>query len=102
MYDIVKTKIVNGKVRYYAFADNDEDEYVSNLTNLEKNNSAEKSLPGKTSKAYEAKYFDARNSPGSAGLALDRFPGAKIFKTAFLYSSVFKDIFSPPPNRSAS
>jgi len=99
MYDIVKTQTVNGKILYYALADNDEDEYVHLLTDLEKNNSAEKSLPGKTIKAYEAKYFAIKNNFCPASFSLDRLPDLISVTESIFYPRTSKDIFSPPPNR---
>jgi len=99
MYDIVKTQTIKGKILYYTLADRDEDEYADKLTNLEKNNSAEKSLVGKTIKAYEAKYFGVKNNDHSTCLSLDRFPEIRAANEPILYPSLFKDIFSPPPDR---
>jgi hypothetical protein len=99
MYDIVKTKAVKGKMLFYCLADDDEDEYVHQLTDLEKNNSAEKSLPGKTIKAFEAKYFAVKNNLNTASFSLERLPDLRAASDSIFFPSISKDIFSPPPNR---
>lgn len=99
MYDIVKTQAVKGKILYYTLADNDEDEYVHQLTDLEKNSSAEKSLPGNTIKAYEEKYFAVKNELDLPPFSLDRLPGLRPATESIFYPRTSKDIFSPPPNR---
>jgi len=98
MYDIVKTRAVKGKTLYYALADNDEDEYIHKLTNIEKSNATEKSLPGKTIKAYEAKYFSVKNTNDTVCISLDCFPDERALNKSIRYLSISKDIFSPPPN----
>lgn len=99
MYDIIKKQIVKSKIFYYAIADNDEDEYAHQLTDLEKNNTAEKSLPGKTAKAFEAKYFSVINNNDPVTLSLDRLPDEQALNKLIRYLSISKDIFSPPPNQ---
>jgi hypothetical protein len=98
MYDIVKTQTIKGKIFYFTLADNDEDEYVHQLIDVEKNNTAEKSLPGKTVKAFEAKYFSVKNNNNSICLSFDRFSDERVLNKSIRYQSVSKDIFSPPPN----
>jgi len=99
MYDIVRTQAVKGEILYYTLADNDEDEYVHQLTDLEKNNSAEKSLPGKTIKAYDAKYFTVKNNLDPAYFSLERLSNLRAATESSFYPRISKDIFSPPPNR---
>jgi hypothetical protein len=98
MYDIVKTRAINGKVLYYVLADNDEDEYVRQLTILEKNSSAQNSLPVKAVKAYEAKYFAVKNADRSPCLYFDLFTQAGTQNGPVSYPLPFKNIFSPPPD----
>jgi len=98
MYDIVRTQAVKGEILYYTLADNDEDEYVDRLTALEKNNSAERSLPGKTIKAFEAKYFAVKNNLNTASFSLERLPDLPAVTESIFYPRISKDIFSPPPN----
>jgi hypothetical protein len=98
MYDIVKTQTRNGVIWYYTFSDSDEDEYVNKLTNLEKNNLDERSLSGKTIKLYEAKYFTFKNRAHAICVSSDQLPEVKILNDSFLYSSIYKDVLSPPPD----
>lgn len=102
MYDIVKTCTSKGKVLYYAYADRDEDEFVQNLANSEKNNSTEKSLPGKNINPYAAKCFAVKESTSPVC-----FSTCLLFKSVFLkddlsYNSMFKNTYSPPPEHPAS
>jgi len=101
MYDIVTKKTCNGTTTYYAVSDNDEDEILTKLADTNKNNSAEKSLMGKTIKYSYAKYFTAKKPYEPAcffsGPAL-----ASAINTQSFYFSYFRDIFSPPPNCLAS
>ncbi len=102
MYDIVKTRTSNGVTLYYAVADSDEDEYVNKLTDVEKGNATEKSLPGKTIKLYDAKYFAAKKNHHPACFSLDLPPGAITPENTMLYNSLFNDIYAPPPDYLAS
>lgn len=102
MYDIVKTRTSNGKVLYYAFADEDEDEYVQNLADSEKNNSTGKSLPGKNINPYAAKYFTVKKSRYPICFSLNLLISLPPLKNALPYNSSFEDIYSPPPEYLAS
>jgi hypothetical protein len=102
MYDVVKKRISKGIIMYYTLGDNDEDSYIHQLTGLEKNNPVEKSLPGKTIKLYEAKYFAAKKHHHTICLSIRQLRDVKTANDPFLYTSIFKDVFSPPPNRSLS
>lgn len=99
MYDIVKTKLRNGIVLYYTVSDTDEDDLVLDLTNLEKSNPDEKSLPAKIIKLYDLKYFDIKNKSISTDFWSTLLPGLKPVYGHISYPSLFRDIFSPPPNR---
>jgi hypothetical protein len=98
MYDIVKTQTCNGMMLYYTLGDKDEDGYVHNLTDLEKNNSGEKSLPGKTIKLLDVIYFTAEKCSQSACHSSDLLPGVSNLNRSLFYPSLFRDIFSPPPD----
>lgn len=84
---------------YYTLSDEDEDQYVQNLTDWEKINSEEKSLPGKTINVHLAKYFTVEkyNHPASTS-ALSLLNNVKTASDSFFYKSPFKNIFSPPPD----
>jgi hypothetical protein len=97
-YDIVETQTSNGIILYYALGDKDEDRYVHNLADFEKNNSWDKSLPGKTIKLFNAKYFSDEKYHHSICLSLDLLPRVRVLNDALFYPSLFKDIFSPPPD----
>jgi hypothetical protein len=98
MYNIVKTRTSNGITSYYTRADGDEDEFLQNLTNVEKSNTTEKSSPEKTIKLYEAKYFAVRKDHYPARFLLDLLAGASTPEGILLYNSLFKDIYAPPPD----
>jgi hypothetical protein len=84
---------------YYTLSDEDEDEYVQNLTDWEKNNSREKSLPGKTIIVHLAKYFtDEKYQYPLLASSLHLSTDVKTVSDSFLYTSPFKNIFSPPPD----
>jgi hypothetical protein len=102
MYDIVKTCVSKDKVLYYAYADEDEDEYVQNLSNSEKNNFTEKSLPGKNINPYAAKYFAVKKNPSPVCFSISLLTRTAILKNDLLYNSVFGDIYAPPPEHPAS
>jgi hypothetical protein len=98
MYDIVKTKLHNGTVLYYAVSDTDEDDFVLDLTWLEKGG-ADQSVPAKIIKLYDLKYFDIENKFIPTGTWSALLPGLKPVNGHMSYPSPFRDIFSPPPNR---
>lgn len=99
LYDIVKTQISNGITLYYTIIDEEEYEYVQNLTDWEKNNSGEKSLPGKTINLHIAKYFtDEKYQHPVFASSLPVRSDMKTVSDSFLYTSPFKNIFSPPPD----
>jgi hypothetical protein len=98
MYDIVKTKVHNGIMIYYAVGDTDEDGFILDLTNLEKS-SPEKSLPAKIIKLYDLKYFDIKNKFIPTGTWSAVPAGLKPVHGHIYYPSPFRDVFSPPPNR---
>lgn len=99
MYDIVKSKLHNGIVLYYTVSDVDEDDFILNLTNLEKNNPDEKSFPAEIVKFYDLKYFDIKNNFNSIDFWLLLPPTLRIMGGHLICPSLFRDIFSPPPNR---
>ncbi|MFI5139611.1 MAG: hypothetical protein ACHQIM_17455, partial [Sphingobacteriales bacterium] len=98
MYDIVKTQKRNGKTLYYALADKDEDGDIQKLTNLEKNSTGERSLPGKTIKLYDAKYFTVEKQHQNIDHSNCLPPGSMAVNKAGFYTSPLKEIFSPPPD----
>ena len=98
LYDIVKTEISYGITLYYTLSDEDEDEYVQNLTDWGKNNSQEKSLPGKTINVHLAKYFTVKYFNPISNSSLHLCTDLKTTSDCFFYKSPFKNIFSPPPN----
>jgi hypothetical protein len=98
MYDIVKTQVRNGKTFYYTIADKDEDRDIQKLTNLEKNSTGERSLPGKTIKLYDAKYFTVEKQSQNIDHSNCLSPGSSAVNNAGFYTSPLKDIFSPPPD----
>jgi len=102
LYDIVKICTSNGVISYYAVADRDEDEYVHKLIAAEKNDSAQKSTPGKNINLYTVKYFAAAKSNYPLCFSLNLLISAAPPKNAFLYRPPSKDIYSPPPDYSAS
>jgi len=102
MYDIVKTCVSKGKVLYYAYADEDEDEFVQNLANSEKNNSSEKSLPGKNINPYAAKYFAVNKNLSPVCFSISLLTRTAVLKNDLSYNSVFGDIYAPPPEHLAS
>ena len=98
LYDIVETQFSNGIILYYTISDEDEDEYVQNLTDWGKNNQ-ENSLPGKTISIHLAKYFtiEKYHHPVSAS-SIHLRTGMKTVSDSFFYASPFINIFSPPPD----
>ena len=103
LYDIVKTEISNGITLYYTISDEEEDEYVQNLSDWGKNNAEEKSLPGKTINLHMAKYFTAEKYPSPVSVSsLHRCTCVKTVSDSFFYTSPYKNIFSPPPNNLSS
>ncbi len=99
LYDIVRTKINNGKTLYYALSDEEEDTLVLDLTDWEKNNSQEKSMPGKTMNVQLDKFFTLKKYPAPLLVCSSYLSGhRKIRSDFFLYKSPFINIFSPPPN----
>jgi len=83
--------------------DEDEDEYVHNLTNWEKDNSPEKSLPGKTINLQLTKYFTVEKSPASfVASSTHLCTDAKAASDSFLYTSPLKNILTPPPDHLVS
>jgi hypothetical protein len=98
LYDIVKTQISNGITLYYALGDEDEDKYVQNLTDWEKNNSEEKSMPGKTINLHLAKYFTVEKYHDPVSPLLHLRIDVKTASDSFFYTSPLKNIFSPPPD----
>ena len=84
---------------YYTLSDEDEDMYVQSLTDWEKNNSQEKSLPGKTINVHLAKYFiDEKNQHPLFASSLHLRTHVQPVSDSFFYTSPFKNIFSPPPD----
>jgi len=99
LYDIVKTELSNGITKYYTLHDEDEDEDVQNLSDWEKNNSQENSLPGKTINLHLEKYFTAEKNHNSITTSsLHHGSDVKTASDSFFYNSPLKNIFSPPPN----
>jgi hypothetical protein len=99
LFDIVKTETSNGITWYYTLSDEEEDEYVQNLSDWGKNNAEEKSLPGKTINLHMAKYFTAEKYHGPFSVSsLHRCTRVKTSSDSFFYTSPCKNIFSPPPN----
>lgn len=99
LYDIVKTEISNGKKLYYTLSDEEEDEYQLELTDWEKNNSQEKSMPGKTINLDLLKYFTLENCQDFVLDCSIHFRGnTETGSDSFLYKSPYKNIFSPPPD----
>jgi hypothetical protein len=98
MYDIVKKQRHNGLVLYYALSDEDEDGYNANLTSLAKNDPSKNSLPGKTIKLYEEKYFAGENDNVSTPQTVDIFPEGKTITSILFHPSPLRDILSPPPD----
>lgn len=98
MYDIVKTVVRNGKILYYTFADKDEDRDIHRLSDLEKNNAGERSLPGKTLKLYDAKYFAVEDQNQNIDRCNYLQPASKWVDIASFYKSPLEDIFAPPPD----
>jgi hypothetical protein len=99
LYDIVRTETSNGITLYYTISDEEEDEYVQNLTDWEKNNAEEKSLPGKTINLHMAKYFTAEKYHGPLSVSLlHPCTDVNTASDSFFYASPYKNIFSPPPN----
>ena len=97
MYDIVKTCANNGVIVYYALPDGDEDQYVRELIAAEKNDSAQKSTPGKNISLYSAKYFAAKNHLHPLCFSVNLLISASPLKNSAPYNSPYKDIYSPPP-----
>ncbi len=99
LYDIVKSEINNGKEFYYAFADEEEDEYQSDLTDWEKSNGQEKSLPGKTINLHLVKYFTAKKYTTIIYMHHLVLQGIVVTASdAFLYKSPYKYVFATPPD----
>lgn len=98
LYDIVKTEMSNGIILYYTLHDEDEDEYIQNFTDWKKNNSQEKSLPGKTINLHIAKYFTVEKHHPVSASSLNLHSDVKTASDSFFYTSPFKNIFSPPPD----
>jgi hypothetical protein len=98
MYDIVKTEVRNGKTLYYTLADKDEDSDIHRLSDLEKDNAGERSLPGKTIKLYDAKYFAIENQHQNIDYCNYLSPASRHVDNAGFYKSPLKDIFAPPPD----
>lgn len=84
---------------YYTISDEEEDRYVQNLTDWEKNNCGENSLPGKTIDVHMAKYFTVEKyqHPVFAS-SIHLHTGMKTVSDPFFYTSPFINIFSPPPD----
>ncbi len=99
LYDIVKTRSIEGKVLYYARADHDEDEYVRQLIAIEKNDTAAHSQPISGVKSFEVKYFPVKIADKPQCLSIDVFPQPETRPGPIFYPLPFKDIFSPPPDR---
>ena len=99
LYDIVKTKIRDGKILYYTLSDEAEDVYVQQLSDWSKSNSEEQSLPTKTVGLHIAKYFDIKeHSFSSLKNILRLHSDVSSSNDLFLYLSPLKNIFSPPPD----
>lgn len=98
MYDIVKKQTHDGQVLYYAFNDEDEDEYNAKLISLEKNDPSKNSLPGKTIKLNEEKYFARDNDNIFRLHVADVLQKGKINSGFLFYSSPLRDVLSPPPD----
>ena len=103
LYDIVKTNTSNGITMYYTLSDEDEDEYVQNLSDWEKSNADEKSLPAKTINVHMAKYFtiEKYHDPIRHS-SLHLFINGKAENEPFFYLSPSMNIFSPPPDNVVS
>ncbi len=99
LYDIVKSEINNGKKIYYAFADEEQDEYQLDLTDWEKSNGQEKSLPGKTINLHLIKYFTAKNSTDIIHVHHIILHGHVLTANdTFLYTSPYKNVLATPPD----
>ncbi|HEV8083000.1 MAG TPA: hypothetical protein VGP55_07355 [Chitinophagaceae bacterium] len=100
LYDIVKTEMSDGKKLYYTLSDEEEDEYQLELTDWEKNNSQEKSMPGKTINLQLLKYFTVEKYQSFVLYCSIHFRcNTKTGSDSFLFKSPYKNIFSPPPDK---
>lgn len=98
LYDIVKTEMRDGKTFYYALSDQEEDDYVQQLTEWGKSNSEEKSLPTKTVGVHIGKYFEQVKYCPPASLLLRVGQQVRLSNDLFQYGSPLKIVFSPPPD----
>lgn len=98
LYDIVKIGISNGITLYFTLSDEEEDGYVQNLSEWQKNNTGEKSLPGKTINLYLAKYFTLEKYQPVVACSISLAAEMKTASDRFFYKSPFKNTFSPPPD----
>jgi len=99
LYDIVKTKISNGKTIYYTLSDEEEDMYVQQLNDWGKSSSREQSLPAKTVGLHIGKYFEVIQYKAPVfTTSLRVHPSVKLSNDLFQYVSPLKIVFSPPPD----
>jgi len=102
MFDIVKTKTQNGTTLYYAQSDNDEDWLLQKLSNTEKGNPAEKSLPGKSIRLGDPINCSTEKTKQVFTAILTHRESIKTVNDNFIYPAVSKDIYAPPPDNSAA
>ena len=98
----MKTQTRNGIKYYYAESDHDEDTYINQLADAEKNAAQQTSQPVKALKLYEAKYFARDNDLHFICSSTIRRVDDVVVNDPPFYPLAFKDIFSPPPEHSFS
>ena len=100
MFDIVKTEKRGDEQIYFVLSDEQEDNYLSGVSQFEKNNSDNNSLPTKNPAPEILKYVsDKKVFDLNSILSNQLFTSKRLFRAVFLYQSPFGNIFTPPPER---
>ena len=98
LFDIVKTEKQGDQKIYFVLIDEQEGNFLNELSEFEKNNSNSSSLPTKNPDPEILKYIKHKKifDPDSIISNL-RFTNLNSFGDSFFYQSPYENIFSPPP-----
>lgn len=101
MYDIVRHETKDGNIHYYCVNDTQETQlfvHLEELVNKQMNN--DKSPAGKTAKSIAKMFGFFKYIPSDNFVFIpDLDETVKDFNYSVLYSSVFLEILTPPPNK---
>ncbi len=98
MFDVVKTEKHGEEIIYFAYSDEKEDNYLSEVSQFEKNNSNSNSPPTKNAAPEILKYVSGKKVFDlNSILSNQLFFSNNLLSEVFFYQSPFRNIFSPPP-----